>query len=228
MPMSTFMGSLTAPEPSAALSNGGESFMSATLMAPLNELQALAHILFHSLSPVQTKPPPAPPLSAFLQCDDALSSAVNLAQKHQIKQRRIDALEVEVLELEARWRVIATELEKGKRELEELIEEGENRVRAIEEAKKGQFASSTARKLIQILNSPQLQYHTPNFSPMPRASVPSRLHRQICPLLVCWVNRRHHCSFRHFQTKKRCAGGALMQKHLWGCLGKPIPLEDVR
>ena len=178
-------GPLTAPEPSAALRNGAESSMSTTLMTPLNELQALAHTLFQSLSPVQTKPPPAPPLSAFLQCDDALSAAVNLAQKHQIKQRRIDALEVEVLELEARWRVIATELEKGKRELEELIEEGEKRVRAIEEAKKGRFAFSTARKLIQILHSPQLRSHTPNFSPTPRASAPSRLHHQICPLSVC-------------------------------------------
>ena len=143
-------GPLTAPEPSAALSNGADPSMSTTLMTPLNELQSLAHTLFQSLSPIQTKPPPPPPLSAFLQCDDALSSAVNLAQKHQIKQRRIDALEVEVLELEARWRIIATELEKGKRELEELIDEGEKRVTAIEEAKKGGFASSTVIQILKI------------------------------------------------------------------------------
>jgi mediator of RNA polymerase II transcription subunit 4 len=116
--------------------NDGAS-MSATLLAPLNELQALAHILFLSLSPPQSKPPPPPPISAFLECDKALASAMNLAHTHQIKQRRIDALEAEILDLEAQWREICTELAAGKVELEELIEEGNERIKAIEEAKKG-------------------------------------------------------------------------------------------
>lgn len=110
--------------------------MSATLLAPLNELQALAHTLFLSLSPPQSKPPPAPPISAFLECDRALASAINLAHTHQIKQRGIDALEAEILDLEAQWREICTELAAGKVELEELIEEGNERIKAIEEAKK--------------------------------------------------------------------------------------------
>ncbi|RDB23889.1 Mediator of RNA polymerase II transcription subunit 4 [Hypsizygus marmoreus] len=121
----------------SGLKNDSEPSMSAILLAPLNELQALSHTLFLSLSPVQTKPPPAPPLSAFLECDQALSAAINLAHKHQIKQRRIDALEQEILDLEARWREIALELESGKRELEEMMEEGEERIKAIEQAKKG-------------------------------------------------------------------------------------------
>ncbi|KAF8159601.1 vitamin-D-receptor interacting mediator subunit 4-domain-containing protein [Crassisporium funariophilum] len=110
--------------------------MSSTLLAPLNELQALAHTLFLSLSPPQTKPPPPPPLSAFLECDKALASAINLAQVHQIKQRKIDGLEAEILELEAQWREICTELVDGKTTLEELIEEGNERIKAMEEAKK--------------------------------------------------------------------------------------------
>ena len=111
--------------------------MSATLLAPLNELQALAHTLFLSLSPPQSKPPPPPPISAFLECDKGLASAMSLAHTHQIKQRRIDALEAEILDLDAQWREICTELAAGKSELEELIEEGEERIKAIEEAKKG-------------------------------------------------------------------------------------------
>lgn len=111
--------------------------MSATLLAPLNELQALAHTLFLSLSPPQSKPPPPPPITAFLECDKALAAAMNLAHTHQIKQRGIDALEAEILDLEARWREICTELAAGKAELEELIEEGNERIKAIEEAKKG-------------------------------------------------------------------------------------------
>ncbi|KAG6891247.1 hypothetical protein C0995_008499 [Termitomyces sp. Mi166 len=123
--------------PTSVHGNENIQSMSNVLLAPLNELQALAHTLFLSLSPTQTKPPPPPTLAAFLECDKALSSAVNLAHRHQIKQRRIDALEQEILELEARWRDIASALEGGKRELEEMIEEGEERNKAIELAKKG-------------------------------------------------------------------------------------------
>lgn len=111
--------------------------MSSTLLAPLNELQALSHTLFLSLAPPQSKPPPPPPLSAFLDCDKALASAINLAHVHQIKQRKIDVLEAEILELESQWRDICTELANGKVELEELIEEGDERIKAIDEAKKG-------------------------------------------------------------------------------------------
>ncbi|KDR80590.1 hypothetical protein GALMADRAFT_61191 [Galerina marginata CBS 339.88] len=110
--------------------------MSATLLAPLNELQALANTLFLSLSPPQSKPPPPPPLSSFLECDGALASAINLAYVHQIKQRKVDALEAEILDLEAQWREICAELAAGKAELEELIEEGDERIMAIDEAKK--------------------------------------------------------------------------------------------
>ncbi|KAF9563933.1 hypothetical protein CPC08DRAFT_632146 [Agrocybe pediades] len=111
--------------------------MSEILLAPLNELQAIATTLFLSLSPPNSKPPPPPPVSSILDCDKALASAINLAHTHQIKQRKIDELENEILELEAQWREICAELSAGKAELEELIEEGEERIKAIEEAKKG-------------------------------------------------------------------------------------------
>jgi len=110
--------------------------MSSTLLTPLNQLQGLANTLFLSLSPPQTKPPPPPPPSTFLECDQALASAINLAHIHQIKQRKIDALEAEILALEREWREICKELAQGKAELEELIEEGEIRIKAIEQAKK--------------------------------------------------------------------------------------------
>lgn len=129
--------------PSAGPSNTSRdvSSMSSILMGPLNELQALSQTLFLSLSPPQTKPPPPPPLDAFLRCDRALADAMNIAQTHQIKQRKIEALETEILELEAQWRNICEELAGGKKELEELIEEGEERLKAIEQAKKGTIYS---------------------------------------------------------------------------------------
>lgn len=121
--------------PSAALQD--VSSMSSVLMGPLNELQVLSQALFLSLSPPQTKPPPPPPLDAFLQYDRALAQALSIAQTHQIKQRKIESLEKEILDLEAQWRNICEELTRGKKELEELIEEGEERLKAIEQAKKG-------------------------------------------------------------------------------------------
>jgi len=119
------------------------SSMSSILLSPLNELQSLSHTLFLSLSPAQTKPPPPPPLSAFLACDAALSDAVNLAYKHQMGQRKIDALEMEILQLESRTRDVCMELEAGKRELEEMIAEGEERIKAIEKAKEGKCLSTS-------------------------------------------------------------------------------------
>lgn len=135
VPMSQPLQANDAP----GLSNSSKdvSSMSSILTGPLNELHALSQVLFQSLSPPQTKPPPPPPLEAFLRCDKALADAMNIAQTHQIKQRKIEALGSEILDLEAQWRNICEELAQGKSELEELIEEGEERLKAIEQAKKG-------------------------------------------------------------------------------------------
>lgn len=127
-------------DPPTTLKNEVETSMTSTLLTPLNQLQGLAHTLFLSLSPPQTKPPQPPPLSAFLECDQALASAINLAHIHQIKQRKIDALEAEILALDCEWREICKDLAQGKIELEELIEEGEARIKAIDQAKKGWLA----------------------------------------------------------------------------------------
>lgn len=127
----------TPAPPALPTTNDEGPSMSATLLAPLNELQALAHTLFLSLSPPQSKPPPPPSISSFVECDKALASAINLAYVHQNKQRQIDALEAEILNLDAQWREICAELATGKAELEELIEEGDVRIKAIDEAKKG-------------------------------------------------------------------------------------------
>lgn len=114
-----------------------ESSMSEILLAPLNELQSLAQALFASLSATQTKPPPAPPLSAFLNVDVALASAVKQARAHQVQQRKIERLKTEFLALETQWRDIVMELEQGKRDLSTIVEEGKERVKAIEDAKAG-------------------------------------------------------------------------------------------
>jgi mediator of RNA polymerase II transcription subunit 4 len=109
--------------------------MKVILLQPLNDLQTLSQTLFLSLSPPQSKPPPPPPISSLLSCDTALASAIQLSRVHQNKQRKIESLKDEILALEARWRDICEQLGVSKRELEEMIEEGEERCRAIEGAK---------------------------------------------------------------------------------------------
>lgn len=183
--------------------------MSSVLLAPLNELHSLSHTLFLSLSPIQSKPPPAPPLSSFLACDEALSAAINLARKHQIRQRRIDALEQEILESDARWREIVLELENGRKELEEVIEEGGERIKAIEQAKNGMI-SDTILPVPQTFK--QHRYLILNFLLMRRALARSHLHRQTCPISVYQASLLLS-SFHLFRTKKRCAVVISTRRH---------------
>ncbi|EJD07387.1 uncharacterized protein FOMMEDRAFT_100587 [Fomitiporia mediterranea MF3/22] len=109
--------------------------MSEIILAPLEKLQKLSNTLFLALGPAQSKPPPPPPIEAFIEMDAELAAALQQARVHQLKQRRIEALSAEVLDLEGRLREISTELEQGKQELEEMIEEGDERVKAIQKAK---------------------------------------------------------------------------------------------
>lgn len=120
-----------------AIAEGGNTSMTGILLEPLNTLQKLSHTLFLSLSPAQNKPPPPPPIEAFIDADAALANALQKTRLHQVNQRKIVALTAEVLELESRLRDVWMELEKGKRDLEEVIEEGNERVKAIEKAKEG-------------------------------------------------------------------------------------------
>ncbi len=115
--------------------------MSAQILEPLDTLGALSHQLFLSLSPPHTKPPPPPPLEAFLAADVQLSNTLQKARVHQRNQRRIEALKTDILALETNLRDVWREMEKGKRELEEIIEEGDTRIKAMEKAKEGAFMS---------------------------------------------------------------------------------------
>ncbi|OSD04771.1 hypothetical protein PYCCODRAFT_1363299 [Trametes coccinea BRFM310] len=109
--------------------------MTEILLEPLSRLQTLSHTLFLSLGPPQNRPPPPPSVSELLAVDAQLAAAARLAQTHQVKQRRIEQLKEEVLELDRRWREVVGTLDEGRRELDAIIREGEERIKAIEEAK---------------------------------------------------------------------------------------------
>ncbi|KLO11611.1 hypothetical protein SCHPADRAFT_830838 [Schizopora paradoxa] len=109
--------------------------MSAQILEPLDTLGSLSHQLFLALSPPHTKPPPPPPLESFLTVDAHLAVTLQKARIHQRNQRKIEALKTEILALETNLRDVWLEMEKGKRELEEIIEEGETRIRAMDKAK---------------------------------------------------------------------------------------------
>jgi mediator of RNA polymerase II transcription subunit 4 len=132
--------------------------MNAILSQPLADLHSLSQSLFQSLSPAQSKPPPPPPISSFLACDAALANAIHLARVHQNKQRQIEKLKKEVLELDENWREICAELEGGKRELEGMIEEGEIRCKAIEEAKNCSLNGHFVEGLALTLETASIPY----------------------------------------------------------------------
>lgn len=112
--------------------------ISEMLLEPLHRMHGLAQTLFRSLSPPSTRPPPPPATSLFIECDTCLAAAVRQARVHQIRQRKIEELKAEVLELDAQLMNLWGELELGKQELEAIIDEGNERLEAIERAKKGE------------------------------------------------------------------------------------------
>ncbi|PIL24660.1 hypothetical protein GSI_12544 [Ganoderma sinense ZZ0214-1] len=109
--------------------------MSEILLDPLARLQTLSHTVFQSLGPPQSRPPPPPSVVELLAVDAQLATAVHIARAHQVKQRRIEQLKDEVLDLDRRWREIVRALDEGRRELDSIVREGEERIKAIDEAK---------------------------------------------------------------------------------------------
>src|ERR1700722_18220234 len=109
--------------------------MAATLLKPLNQLHHLSQTLFLSLSPAQSKPPPLPSSLSLIKADADLATVITIAHTHQAKQSRIEALKEDVLHLDQTWRVVCAELETGRKELEIIIEECEERLGSIESAK---------------------------------------------------------------------------------------------
>lgn len=131
----TIMADITS-----AVATNPKSSMSDQLLKPIEEFQLLSQTLFLSLSGDQTARRVPPPLvSAFIERDAQISRALDIARTHQIKQRKIEALKQEILDLNAQWRHICSELEAGKQELEIMIKEGEERIESIEKAKYGPF-----------------------------------------------------------------------------------------
>ncbi|OJA21565.1 hypothetical protein AZE42_03248 [Rhizopogon vesiculosus] len=110
--------------------------MDAQLLAPLTQLTALSQSLFLSLSqqPSQKQLPP-PPLSAFVAIDAQLQTALTTAAAHQRRQARIVALQQELGEIDAQWHAVCEALEEGRKALEDIVREGDERIECIRKAK---------------------------------------------------------------------------------------------
>ena len=80
--------------------NPPSASMSEILLDPLARMQTLSHTLFQSLGPPQSRPPPPPSVGELLAVDAQLAAAVQVARTHQVKQRRIEQLKDEVLDLD--------------------------------------------------------------------------------------------------------------------------------
>jgi mediator of RNA polymerase II transcription subunit 4 len=133
--------------------------MNDQLLKPIEEFQRLSQTLFLSLSGDQTARRVSPPsVSAFIECDAKISRALDVARTHQIKQRKIEALKQDILDLNAQWRHICSELEAGKQELEIMIKEGDERIESIEKAKHGQSHLCSQSTKTQTAGAASLPY----------------------------------------------------------------------
>lgn len=114
--------------------------MTDTLNAPLSSLTQLSTSLFQSLSSQPhthggKSSEPLPPASAFLSAEAALAGALVQTAAHQRRQNYINKLVSEIGQLDSRWREIIAGIEKGRKELEILVREGEEKLEGIRKAK---------------------------------------------------------------------------------------------
>lgn len=104
------------------------------LEKPISQLQALSQTLFTALNSGQL---PDPPVAALAACDANLAEAMRLVRIHLLKQKQIEQLMDEVCDLDAQLVEIVETLSKGQRELQAIINEGEERIEASEKATAG-------------------------------------------------------------------------------------------
>ncbi|KAI6126472.1 vitamin-D-receptor interacting mediator subunit 4-domain-containing protein [Pisolithus croceorrhizus] len=93
---------------------------------------------------------PPPPVSAFLSAETALAHALVETAAHQRRQHHINRLVSEISKLDARWRELVVEIEQGRKELESVVREGEERVEGI---KKAQEAAMPYPELLAYAHS---------------------------------------------------------------------------
>ncbi|PVF96452.1 hypothetical protein CPB86DRAFT_816328 [Serendipita vermifera] len=103
------------------------------LETPISQLQTISNALFSALSTGHTSDPP---IAALAACDASLAEAMKLTRTHLLKQKRIEQLMDEVYELDAQLVEIVESLSTGQRELQAIIEEGEERIATAERAQK--------------------------------------------------------------------------------------------
>jgi mediator of RNA polymerase II transcription subunit 4 len=103
------------------------------LEAPISQLQTISNALFSALSSGHTSDPP---IATLATCDANLAEAMRLTRIHLLKQKRIEQLMDEVYELDAQLVEIVESLSTGQRELQAIIEEGEERIATAEKAQK--------------------------------------------------------------------------------------------
>ncbi|CAG7848706.1 SubName: Full=Uncharacterized protein {ECO:0000313/EMBL:CCA69071.1} [Serendipita indica DSM 11827] len=103
------------------------------LERPISQLEALAHGLFTSLASGNT---PEPPIAELAACDANLAEALQLARIHLLKQKQIEQLMDEIHELDRQLVDIVETLATGQRDLQAIIEEGEERIASADKAEK--------------------------------------------------------------------------------------------
>ncbi|KAG6335272.1 hypothetical protein ID866_3828 [Astraeus odoratus] len=190
--------------------SSGELSMTDTLNAPLNNLAHLSTSLFQSLSSQSYthggKPGEAPPpVSDFLSAEAALAQALVRTVAHQRRQNYINKLATEISELDNKWREIIEGIEKGRRELQIVVKEGEERVKGIKEARE---AAIPYPELLAYAQSISAFTSAPPNMPDPNAP-PSTVHGAPVPIF-----------FPPFPNEEKMRRGRLNMEEPLGGLGE--------
>jgi mediator of RNA polymerase II transcription subunit 4 len=122
--------------------------MRSILERPISQLQTLSQALFSALS---TGHVTEPPIAALAACDAELAEAMRLTRIHLLKQKRIEQLMDEVYELDAQLIEVVETLARGQRELQAVIEEGEERISSADKAKNSEVSYGTRRLCLTYL-----------------------------------------------------------------------------
>lgn len=113
--------------------------MRQVLSEPVEQLEVLSQTLIRSLGPASSayRVQQPPPIEAFLEVDSAMAAALHQARAHQIKQKEIERLTEEILELDAQLRESVLMVTDGMEELGKIVTEGDETLAVIEQAAKG-------------------------------------------------------------------------------------------
>jgi len=136
------------------------------LLKPLNRFEKCAEELFRSLSVPNSSRPAGPSPDDLLAADAELAAALQQVRRHEVNQRRVEQLKDEVLDLDSKLRHVWSTLEESRKELEDVLEEGDLRLKEMDSVAKGAVPYSALLAYASLI-SPFTSAPPTSYGPIP-------------------------------------------------------------